>query len=351
MGVAVTAGLDQIDEVGEEAGLTATRKEGLPEIDPDDAGPEVVLPDGRRIFVPRVHGERIDTLACSLVDLDNPAASRYLQLIGPPGTGKSQIGRVIALELWTRRDRPVEERNGEPFYGYVEISGGPSSDEYTFRYDYVPATDKASDVRLVPSAFVEAMRNGWTVMIDEPNTIRDVALLSLNAVFDGRLALYLPALAETVIAQPGFTALLAYNPGLVSSTATDIPSAWYSRFPACIEVTSNWPALVKLGAPKRLVEAAAESDRQRMAGEDGITWSPQFREIEALHDMMTRAGERHGLSLFISSLVNRLTVGEISEAEAAAACRMLDSAGYDKYKVTEASGKPNLDGYPRAASG
>ena len=40
-------------------------------------------------------------------------------------------------------------------------------------------------------------------MIDEVNTIRDVALLSINAVFDGRLSLYLPATGETVIAHPG----------------------------------------------------------------------------------------------------------------------------------------------------
>ena len=68
-------------------------------------------------------------------------------------------------------------------------------------------------MRLVDSAFVEAMRNGWLVMIDEVNTARDACLLSINATLDGRLALYLPATAETVIAQPGFGVLLAYNPG------------------------------------------------------------------------------------------------------------------------------------------
>ena len=76
------------------------------------------------------------------------------------------------------------------------------------------------------------------VMIDEVNTARDVALLSINATLDGRLSLYLAATGETVVAQPGFAVLLAYNPGLVG--ATDIPDAWHSRFPATLEVTSNW---------------------------------------------------------------------------------------------------------------
>ena len=44
-----------------------------------------------------------------------------------------------------------------------------------------------------------------------------------------------------MIARPGFAVLLAYNPGLVG--ATDIPDAWHSRFPATLEVTSNWAAL------------------------------------------------------------------------------------------------------------
>ena len=170
------------------------------------------------------------------------------------------------------------------------------------------------------------MRNGWIVMIDEVNTIRDAALLSCNAVFDGRLSLLLPATGETVVAQPGFGCLLAYNPGLVG--ATDIPDAWHSRFPAALEVTSNWPALAQLGAPKELVAQARELDRQRIAGEDGLVWTPQFRDIEALWRMSQRIGERPALGFFASNLHEQRQAGKIQDAEAAAACRMLDQAGY-----------------------
>ena len=121
---------------------------------------------------------------------------------------------------------------------------------------------------LVDSAFVQAMREGWVVMIDEVNTARDVALLSINATLDGRLTLYLAATGETVVASPGFAVLLAYNPGLVG--ATDIPDAWHSRFPATLEVTSNWAALAELGAPTALVTEAMRLDSQRIAGEDGL---------------------------------------------------------------------------------
>src|SRR3954462_6747645 len=140
------------------------------------------------------------------------------------------------------------------------------------------------------------MREGWVVMIDEVNTARDVCLLSINATLDGRLCLYLSATGETVRAQPGFAVLLAYNPGLVG--ATDIPDAWHSRFPATLEVGSNWAALAALGAPEALVGEAMRLDRQRIAGEDGLTWTPQFRDIEALWQMIERSGDGPPTPLF-----------------------------------------------------
>ena len=203
-------------------------------------------------------------------------------------------------------------------------------------------------MRLVDSAFVQAMREGWLVMIDEANAARDVCLLSINATLDGRLALYLPATAETVVARPGFAVLLAYNPGLVG--ATDIPDAWRSRFPATLEVTSNWAALVKLGAPELLVAAAARLDQLRMAGEDGLVWTPQFRDLESLHEMMLRVGERPAIAFFCSNLHEQQAAGTIQAAETAAACRMLDEAGYGHLRVGPNSKIANLHGYPRAVA-
>ena len=175
-----------------------------------------------------------------------------------------------------------------------------------------------------------------------------VCLLSINATLDGRLTLYLPATGETVIARPGFAVLLAYNPGLVG--ATDIPDAWHSRFPATLEVTSNWAALAELGAPHDLVREAAALDRQRIAGEDGLVWTPQFRDIEALWRMIDRVGERAALAFFASNLHEQLQAGKLRDAEAAAACRMLDQAGYSRYHVSASGRVPNLHGYPRAVT-
>ena len=154
-----------------------------------------------------------------------------------------------------------------------------------------------------------------------------------------------------MIAQPGFAVLLAYNPGLVG--ATDIPDAWHSRFPATLEVTSNWAGARRARRARGAGRARRRAlDRQRIAGEDGLTWTPQFRDIEALWRMSERVGERAALAFFASNLHEQVQAGKLQDAEAAAACRMLDQAGYAHLKVVRASGgRPNLHGYPRAVTG
>ena len=209
---ALDTALDTIDAVAGEGDLAPTRATA-DRLELESAGEPIVLPDGRRIYPPRLHGQPIDELACALLDMDDPARSTFLRLIGPPGAGKSQIARAIAHRLWTGRGRAVEERHGSPFYGFVELQPGPSSDEYFFRYDYVPLAGAGGQVTLVDSAFVQAMREGWVVMIDEVNTARDVCLLSINATLDGRLCLYLAATGETVRAQPGLRGPARLQPG------------------------------------------------------------------------------------------------------------------------------------------
>src|SRR3954454_21422200 len=345
---AITAALRQLDDVAAESDLAPAP---LPSdtIEFEPPSDPIVLPDGKRIYPPALHGERVDALALALLDMDDPPQSAFLRLVGPPGAGKSQIARAIAHRQGTERGHAVEDRRGAPFYGFVVMQPGPYSDEFFFRHEWVPVAGSGGQVSLVDSAFVQAMREGWVVMIDEVNTARDVCLLSINATLDGRLAVYLSATGETVIAQPGFAVILAYNPGLVG--ATDIPDAWHSRFPATLEVTSHWAALAQLGAPAPLVREAAALDRQRIAGEDGLQWTPQFRDVESLWRMSQRVGERAALAFFASNLHEQIQAGKLQDAEAAATCRMLDQAGYAKYRVRPSGGLPNLHGYPRAVTG
>ena len=250
-----------------------------------------VLPDGKRIYPPMLFGEPIDEIACTLIDTQNPAGQPIPSVDRPARVAASRTRQGDRLRLWRERGRGVNERARQPVLrASSRCRAGPSSDEYSpFRYEFVPAGGRGGDVRLgrlgVRRRPCATAGSSWSTR----STPLATSPYSRSTAASTGAFLYLPATAETVIAQPGFGVLLAYNPGLVG--ATDIPDAWRSRFPATLEVTSNWAALVKLGAPEPLVAAAQRLDALRMAGEDGLVWTPQFRDIESLHEMMA-AGRR-----------------------------------------------------------
>jgi hypothetical protein len=69
---AIDAALTTIEEVAAEGDL-ATDPPELLEL--EAAGEPIVLPDGRRIYPPLLHGEPVDRIACALLDTDDPSRS------------------------------------------------------------------------------------------------------------------------------------------------------------------------------------------------------------------------------------------------------------------------------------
>ena len=62
---ALDTALDTIDAVAGEGDLAPTRASVDP-LELESAGVPIVLPDGRLIYPPRLHGQPIDELACAL---------------------------------------------------------------------------------------------------------------------------------------------------------------------------------------------------------------------------------------------------------------------------------------------
>ena len=82
---AITAALSQIDGVAAEGDLVPEPTAALELATP---GEPILLPDGKRIYPPCLHGAPVDELALALLDMDDPAKSTFLRLIGPPGAGQ-----------------------------------------------------------------------------------------------------------------------------------------------------------------------------------------------------------------------------------------------------------------------
>ena len=106
---AINSALATIDRIGADGEMDANVTVQV-SFDLDAVSDPIVLPDGKRIYPPLLFGEPIDEVACKLIDTENPAASRFLRLTGPPGTGKSQVARAIAYRLW--RGAAGRSRNG-----------------------------------------------------------------------------------------------------------------------------------------------------------------------------------------------------------------------------------------------
>ena len=95
-----------------------------------------MLPDGKRIYPPLLHGEPVDGLACALLDMDDPAALDVPAADRPARRGQEpDRARDRATGCGPSAAATVEDRHGAPFYGFVEMQPGPSSDEFFFRHD------------------------------------------------------------------------------------------------------------------------------------------------------------------------------------------------------------------------
>ena len=254
MASAIAAARQQINDVGADGDLDGAR---APRRDrprrrrrrrPDRAARRQA-----RSTRPSCTASRSTRLACALLDMQQPEPVEVPAPDRPARHGQEpDRARDRATGCGPQRGRAIETRRGEPFYGFVEMSGGPSSDEFTFRYEYVPDSRAPRRRAADPgSAFVEAMRArlGGDDRRGQHDPRRRAARRSTARSTAGS-ALYLPAEGRDRDRRARASrVLIAYNPGLVGATATSpTPGTRASRPP--LEVTSNWPALVAARRPR-----------------------------------------------------------------------------------------------------
>ena len=108
MASAIAAARQRINDVGADGDLDGAAAHGEIDLDSESIADSIELPDGKAIYPPKLHAEPIDRVACALLDKQQPSGSRFLWLVGPPGTSQSR--RAIAYRLWTQRGRAVETR-------------------------------------------------------------------------------------------------------------------------------------------------------------------------------------------------------------------------------------------------
>ena len=330
MASAIAAARQQINDVGADGDLDGARAPG--EIDLDarrDRRPDRAA--RRQAHLPAHAARRADRRA--RLRAARHAATRPVAVPAPDRPARHGQEPDRARDRLPAVDRSaagaIETRHGEPFYGFVEMSGGPSSDEFTFRYEYVPDAEHPGDVRLVdsPRSSRRCARLGGDDRRGQHDPRRRAAVAQRHA---RRPPLAVPARrpARPSSPGPGFAvhARLQPRPGRRHRHPRRLALALPRHARGHQQLAGARQARRRRAARR---EAAMALDRQRIAGDDGLVWTPQFRDIEALWHMIERVGERAAaVAVLLQPARADRRPARSRTPRRAAACRMLDQAGY-----------------------
>ncbi len=107
---AITADLSQIDRVAADGDLAP---EPATALELETAGSRSCSRTASGSTRPACTAPQSTSSPSRCLTWTTPPASTFLRLIGPPGSGKSQIARAIAYRLWTGRGRDVAGTGGQ----------------------------------------------------------------------------------------------------------------------------------------------------------------------------------------------------------------------------------------------
>jgi SpoVK/Ycf46/Vps4 family AAA+-type ATPase len=204
-------------------------------------------------------------------------AMQFVMLYGAPGTGKTaMIEGAFGEDLYTIIGSGDTEV-GDFIGGYVQnISGG-------FEW--------------VDGPLVKAVENGKALLIDEIGLIDPKVLSLVYGLMDGRKELVITANPErgTVHAKEGFYVVAATNP---NAPGVNLSEALLSRFSVQAEMTTDWSLARKLGVPAPAVTVAQNLAKKQSS--DELSWSPQFRELEAFRDLAELFGTQFAVQNLIA---------------------------------------------------
>jgi MoxR-like ATPase len=136
---------------------------------------------------------------------------------------------------------------------------------------------------------IKAAEDGVPLLIDEIGLIDPKVLSIVYGLMDGRREYTVTANPDrgTVKAKDGFYVIAATNP---NAPGVRLSEALLSRFVIQVEMTTDWSLAKKLGVSTQIVTAAQNLAKKQTSGE--VSWSPQFRELEAFRDLEKTFGTK-----------------------------------------------------------
>lgn len=158
--------------------------------------------------------EELETIALGIRD------NLPVLLIGDTGTGKTSFIRYLAKET----------NNG---FRRLNLNGSTTADELVGHY---VVDDKEKGMRWVDGVLLDAMKNGYWLLLDELNAGLPEVLFVLQSVLDDdKFLVVAEHEGEIITPHENFRVFATMNPSLEYAGTRDLNKALLSRFPIVIQ--------------------------------------------------------------------------------------------------------------------
>lgn len=99
-----------------------------------------------------------------------------------------------------------------------------------FGADFPVEDGEAGEFAWRDGPFLQALRAGYWILLDELNLASQSVLEGLNACFDHRGEVYIPELGKTFLVQPGTKLFASQNPLQQGGARRGLPKSFLNRF-------------------------------------------------------------------------------------------------------------------------
>lgn len=213
---------------------------------------------------------------------------RSIMLEGSPGVGKTSLIQALADMSGNKlvRINLSEQTDLIDLFGTdLPVEGGKGG-EFCWR----------------DAPFLQAMQNGWWVLLDEINLASQSVLEGLNSCLDHRGTVYLPELDKEFTKAPGFLMFAAQNPLQQGGGRKGLPKSFINRFTQVyIEplLTKDLQIICKRSFPQidsNLVDKVLQFNSQlhhltmveNKFGKLGQPWEFNLRDVFRLLTLLTK---------------------------------------------------------------